>query len=97
MSIIAFDVDGTLTYETENKDRNGTPNYENIEILWWFFARGHEIRIWSAGGVEYAETVARRLGLLGHPRINVVAKGSERVDISFDDQEVDLGKVNIKV
>lgn len=43
---IAFDIDDTLIVPSIAREQNGgcdTPNYENIAILRWFQAQGHEI------------------------------------------------------
>ena len=49
--------------------------------------------IWSGGGECYARNWADKLGL----KARVIAKASVRVDIAFDDMEVDLGDKNIQV
>lgn len=91
---IAFDVDDTLI----QKDLSGrdVPRYEVIELLRWFVRQKHQVFVWSGGGVEYAKQVAERLGLpLG---VSVLIKDDQNnIDISVDDMDVELAKVNIKV
>ena len=47
------------------------------------------------GGVDYATMWATKLGL--NPDAVVVKEKRDDVDIAFDDCDVDLGKVNVKV
>ena len=86
---IAFDCDLTLI---THDDR---PIYDNINVLRWVLAHNYDVIVWSGGGLSYAEMWVRRLGLEG--LVRVIEKGSEEVDIAFDDEDVKLGKVNIKV
>ena len=71
------------------------PDYDLIQVLRWFFNNGDEIFFWSAGGIDYCETIVRKLGLDEYGK--VVDKGSFRPDIAFDDAETDLGIVDIRV
>ena len=86
---IAFDVDGTLI------DEDSRPIYRTVDLLRHFVEDGHDVIIWSGGGIEYAETFARKLGF--EDLVRVVAKGSEPVDIAFDDEAVELGIINYEV
>lgn len=70
--IIAFDVDGTLIRNTaEPGDRtHGTPNNDDVPIVHWIntlqvlsTCKNVKIVVWSGGGIEYARTWGRRLGL----------------------------------
>ncbi len=93
---IAFDLDDTLIVPSVATGLNrDTPNYENIALFKWFKAQGHHMIIWSGSGVDYAEIWAEKLGLVAdeYP----IKEKREDVDISFDDCEVDLAKVNVKV
>ena len=56
-----FDLDGCLVDSMAATDLR--PHAE--ELLVALVARGIEVRIWSAGGGEYAERVATRLGIDG--------------------------------
>jgi hypothetical protein len=93
---IAFDVDDTLILppEATGLDRD-TPNYETIAIYRWFQAQGHTMIIWSGGGVEYAMMWAEKLGLNPDEVIQKDIKGA--VDMAFDDCDVELATVNVKV
>src|SRR3990167_1902529 len=95
---IAWDIDDTLIIPSvaTGLDRD-TPNYETIAILKWFQSQGHEIILWSGSGMDWAATWGDKLGI--HPFI-CARKGKEYVpdvDIAFDDCDVDLARVNIKV
>jgi hypothetical protein len=49
--------------------------------------------IWSGGGVEYADSWRKKLGL----EACIVEKGCFQPDIAIDNELSYLGKVNIKV
>jgi hypothetical protein len=72
-----------------------TPNYENIDIYRWFQSQGHDCVIWSGGGIDYARMWANKLGLNPTAVIEKNKKGG--IDLCFDDCDVDLATVNIKV
>jgi len=90
---IAFDIDGTLISDERYYDLADTPRYDIIDLFRIFEKLGCEMYIWSGGGVDYANHWKEKLGL----RANVVIKGSFIPDIAIDDEDVQLGKVNIKV
>jgi hypothetical protein len=101
---IAFDVDDTLiipaaALEDEPHPYIGMygaiPNYEVIEIYKWFQSQGNYMIIWSGGGIDYAKTWAEKLGLSPDDVIEKIKNND--VDICFDDCDVDLAKVNVKV
>lgn len=101
---IAFDVDDTLIVPAVAlKDEphpyigmyGAIPNYEVIAIYKFFQAQGHYMIIWSGGGVDYAKTWADKLGL--NPNAIIRKEKQETIDMAFDDCDVDLAKVNIKV
>lgn len=92
---IAFDVDDTLITPSVAIDwAQDTPSYEVISIYKWFESQGCHMIVWSGGGIEYAKRWADKLGLKAEVREK---KKSDDVDIAFDDCEVDLGKVNVRV
>lgn len=98
---IAFDVDDTLIIPSVATNMpSDTPNYEIIAVFKWFQKQGHDMIIWSGGGVDYAKTWGDKLGLQPF-RVMVKEKPNEEfgrpIDIAFDDCNVDLAKVNIKV
>lgn len=96
---IAFDVDDTLILPSvaTGLDRD-TPNYDNIAIYRWFQAQGCHMIIWSGGGEDYARMWGEKLGLKAD-EYRDKGKGSfdPTIDIAFDDCDVELAKVNVKV
>jgi len=92
---IAFDADDTLVVPSVVTGTRETPNYETIALYKWFQSQGYYMIIWSGSGVDWATTWAEKLGL--QPNEIRIKQKSEDVDIAFDDCDVDLAKVNIKV
>ena len=101
---IAFDVDDTLIVPAiALKDEphpyigmhGAVPNYDIIAIYRWFQSQGNHMIVWSGGGVDYARTWAEKLGLNPDEVIEKTKAGD--IDIAFDDCDVDLAKVNVKV
>lgn len=93
---IAFDIDDTLIIPSVATGfGRDTPNYDTISILKWFQTQGHEIILWSGSGVDWAQTWGDKLGLA--PFSVRVKSASSDVDIAFDDCDVKLAVVNIKV
>lgn len=90
---IAWDVDDTLIIPSVVTGARDVPNYDTIAIFKWFEAQGNDMIIWSGSGLDWANTWAEKLGLTAR----IIIKGSELVDIAFDDCDVELGKVNVKV
>lgn len=92
---VAFDIDDTL-WKIRKDHRDQVPDYGLIAVLLWFVNNGDKVFVWSAGGVEYAKSVVRRLGL--DDVVEVIPKGKrEGIDIAFDDAETGLAKVDIGV
>lgn len=93
---IAFDVDDTLIIPPCATSLDiDTPNYETIAVYKWFQAQGHTMIIWSGSGLDWAKRWAEKLGL--NPCDIRRKQKSEDIDIAFDDCDVDLAKVNIRV
>lgn len=93
---IAFDVDDTLIIPRVITGLEvDTPSYDTIAIYNWFKSQGHHMIIWSGGGVDYARMWAEKLGL--KPDEVIEKTFNPEVDICFDDCDVDLAKINIKV
>ena len=93
---IAFDVDDTLIVPSVVTGLPiDTPNYENIAIYRWFQTQGYEMIIWSGGGEDYARMWAEKLGL--KPDHILPKKSGQHVHICFDDCDVNLANINIKV
>lgn len=95
MKKIAFDVDDTLIIPSVVTGTVDTPNYETIALYKWFQDQGNYMIIWSGSGVDWARTWADKLGL--NPDTIIRKEKSLEIDIAFDDCDVDLAKVNIKV
>jgi len=89
--LVAFDVDGVLIYQVGEKE--DTPRYEVISFFHSFEDFGCIMYIWSEGGIDYAETWRKKLGL----EAIVVEKGSFKPDVAVDNEDVDLGVVNLRV
>lgn len=90
-TVVAFDVDGTLIYQVGEKE--DTPRYKIIELFHLFESFGYRMVIWSGSGLDYAERWARKLGLTAE----ILPKGSFVPDIAVDDEDVEMGHVNLKV
>lgn len=95
---IAFDIDDTLIVPSvaTGLDRD-TPNYENIAVFKWFQAQGCEMILWSGSGVDWAQTWGEKLGLAPFVVWVKTDESKDAVDIAFDDCDVELAKVNVKV
>jgi hypothetical protein len=95
---IAFDVDDTLIIPPEGQDWDSgrdIPNYDTIAIYNWFQKQGHYMIIWSGGGEDYARMWGDKFGL--RPDEYRAKKADMDIDIAFDDCDVVLAKVNVKV
>lgn len=92
---IAFDIDDTLIIPSVVTGDRDTPNYETIAIYKWFQTQGHTMILWSGSGLDWARTWGEKLGLAPFEVIMKDKRGG--IDIAFDDCDVDLAKVNVKV
>ena len=93
---IAFDIDDTLLVPSVATGfGNDTPNYDTVAIYKWFQAQGHTMYLWSGSGIDWAQTWGEKLGL--QPFYAVYKDKTLGIDIAFDDCDVDLAKVNVKV
>ncbi len=97
---VAFDIDDTI-YKVRVKYRDQAPDYDLIPVLIWFAKNGDEVYVWSAGGLDYAKTIVRKLGLdeyvtavIPKPKLHGQDKN---IDLCFDDCEVDLATVTVRV
>jgi len=91
---VAFDVDDTLIIPSVVTGNRDIPNYDTITLIKWFQDNGHDVIIWSGSGVDWAKSWAEKLGL---EPVQIAVKGSIPVDLAFDDCDVKLGTVNVKV
>jgi len=99
---VAFDIDDTIWKIVETSSDGKTrqvPDYDLIQVLRWFYNNGDEVFVWSAGGLDYAQTIVDKLGLTD--MVKVIPKnnydGKIEIDIAFDDFDTKLAKVDIRV
>jgi hydroxymethylpyrimidine pyrophosphatase-like HAD family hydrolase len=88
---IAFDVDGCLI------DEQDKPRQDVLDILYKHHERGDHIYVWSGGGVGYARDWALRLGIAPYVGGFLRKTKTPGMDIAYDDQDVQLAKVNRRV
>lgn len=90
---VCFDVDGCLI------NLDNTPNYPVIETLKFFASCvGVTVVVWSGGGKDWAENWVQKLGLEKYVDVATSKSGfTEKPDIAFDDEFVDLATVNVKI
>lgn len=90
---ICFDVDGCLI------NKEGKLIEANYQLM-YKLAEIHKVYIWSGNGWKYAQEKIENISSL---RINEIISGYLNKyggfipDVAFDDQEINLGKLNIKV
>jgi hypothetical protein len=94
MAIVAFDIDGCIIDIRDDK-----PKPDIILLLRWFQQNHHRVIVWSGGGGEYAMRWCVKFNL--NPDV-ICSKTKEMAaelnpDICFDDEAVELAKVNIRV
>lgn len=85
---VCFDTDGCLI------DKSGNPIEENLQLL-LALSKSHKVFVWSGNGWQYAYDFAKKLGIVPHIHGVLNKYNTFKPDIAFDDQEIDLGKVNI--
>lgn len=86
---IGFDVDGTLiSFE-------GKPNYEVIDLFLKFQKMGCLMVVASGGGKDYAKCRCNYLGIT--PNVITNKRDLNTVDVWFDDEVTNIGKVNIQI
>lgn len=91
---VAFDVDGTIALW------NGTeckPNYQIIELMRRHWRLGDKIYVWSGGGIDYAQSICRRLGIENLVDGYLVKEKRSDIHLCYDDMEVNLAKRNIQI
>ena len=109
---VAFDIDDTLIVPSVARGfGDNTPHYETIAIYKWFQSQGAEMILWSGSGVDWAKRWGEKLGLepfsVWQKQLPSVCSAHQEpkdgcprcfvVDIAFDDCDVKLAKVNVKV
>lgn len=91
---IAFDVDGTLIRKSYTG--RDVPRHDVIDLLNWFIDHGHTVFVWSGGGADYASEWVEKLGL--ETVAGILSKYEyHNIDLCFDDEEVELAKLNFRV
>lgn len=86
---ICFDTDECLIDK-------GEPIEANVELL-KTLSKSHKVYIWSGNGYEHAMDVVNTLKLSSYIS-GVLDKYATFIpDIAFDNQEITLGKLNIKL
>lgn len=104
---VAFDIDDTL-WKIDVKHNRQVPDYALINVLLWFVNNGDQVFVWSAGGMDYAQTIVDKLGLTDYvtvipkngeylDQLRGPIKAREKMDIAFDDVDTSLAKVDVKV
>ena len=88
--LITFDVNGCLVDENEN------PRPEILALLQALRGK-NKIYIWSGNGFEYANKIAKKIGIDKYIDGILSKYGTFKPDLAIDDQEVELGKLNLKV
>lgn len=89
-------------HECDNYSFDQVPDYDLIQVLRWFHSNGNNVYVWSGGGQDYAKAIVSKLGLDQYiTRVidkNSAGSSHYNIDITFDDQTVDLGsRANVKV
>lgn len=94
---IAFDIDDTIIIPSVVTGDRDIPNYDTIAIYKWFQAQGNTMILWSGSGIDWAKTWGEKLGLQPF-EVRIKQKDpADVIDIAFDDCDVDLATVNVKV
>ncbi len=101
MEHIVVDVDDTLAkIVLQEGNPCQVPDYDLIQVLRWFINNGDQVYVWSAGGIDYAKTWVRKLGLYDQVKVIEkmdIGKRHPKMDIAFDDCEIGLAKITVKV
>lgn len=96
---IAFDIDDTILVPSvvmgNGISGDNVPNYPVIAVYKFFQDQGHEMILWSGSGMDWAKRWGEKFGL--EPFTVRMKEKSEDVDLAFDDCDVSLAKLNIKV
>lgn len=102
--VIAVDVDGTLLIAREiPAEDDAEPTFSvglNWDLAIFLIALRRldmaDIVLWSGGGADYAESVARKTGLTSLFD-RYALKGTLHADIAIDDQKTQLASVDLQL
>lgn len=99
MTVVAFDIDDTLWKVEKTSDGRfrQVPDYDLIAVLRWFYNNGDTVYVWSAEGIDHAKMVVEKLGIDGMVTVTTKGEKGNAPHITFDDEDILLGRVNIKV
>ncbi len=86
---IAFDIDNTIL------DLNDKPKQWVISLIKQL-SKNHNVIIWSGCGLDYTLMRIRQLKLEEYVSAEWKSKNLT-IDVCFDDQDVDLARLNIKL
>jgi hypothetical protein len=92
---VAFDVDGCLRSRADG-DPVACEKVRTLLVLLAQFGNV-DIRVWSGSGELYARQVAREIGIAPYVDAYSAKSGATMPDIAVDDEDVNLGRVNLKV
>lgn len=87
---ICFDVDDFLI------DREGKPIEVNVAIL-KTLAKRNKVYMWSGNGWKHAYEISKGLGVDSLVSGVLDKYSTFEPDLAFDNQEIDLGEMNIKI
>jgi hypothetical protein len=95
---VAFDLDDTLIIPPLATGWTfDAPNYEAIKLYTTLQQQGCYMIIWSQRGDVVAKEWANRLGLGADEIITKTDTRTDEIDICFDDEEVKLAKINVRL
>lgn len=110
---IAFDIDDTLWKLVPDTERvfegvgarcqcganlKQEPDPEMILLVESLMQAGDQVFFWSAGGMEHARNFLRTHCKAWEILIDILPKeAGQNIDICFDDQEVKLATINLRV
>ena len=89
--LIAFDTDGCLI----DKDRK--ERIEVVTLLKALAGNDNYIIVWSGNGASNVKEVVERLNLSGYVNAIMDKTTDIQPDLTIDDKDITLGKLNIKI
>ena len=93
---VAFDVDGCLRSAYGHGEATANEDVRQLMVLLW--RMGCRIVLWSGSGELYARQVGRECGVARFVRQYASKTDTSiRPDITFDDEEMTRGRVNIRI